>query len=288
MLQRMGRVFLFLAPVGCRGMFPTSGMLAMRRAGMALRQLFETETEVPLALKEHYVEKDGKWLLQLDPPAEDVTGLKNALGQERNLRRDTEKTLSDLKVKFEGIDPDDYRKLQDRVKGLDDAEIYDRQGIEALVLRRTESMKQEHERQMSGLRRENDQLKGTAADLDRRWRQDRIKTALLDAAARAGVAKGAMPDAVQRGMAVFVDLDEHGNVVSKNGDDIRYGKDGISPLSPDEWMGALKTEAPHLWPASTGSGAPAHHTGNGAGVDWASLPPAERLTRYRELNPPRR
>jgi hypothetical protein len=255
---------------------------------MALRQVFETETDVPMALKEHYTEKDGKWSLQLDPPAEDVTGLKNALTQERNLRRDTEKSLSDLKVRFEGIDPDDYRKLQDRVKGLDDADVYDKQGIEALVVRRTESMKQEHERQLGGLRRENDQLKTTAADLDKRWRSDRIKTALLDAAARAGVAKGAMPDAVQRGMAVFVDLDDHGNVISKLGEEIRYGKDGISPLSPDEWMAGLKTEAPHLWPASTGSGAPAHHAGGPDGIDWSKLPPAERLTRYRELQASRR
>src|SRR4029453_8801499 len=155
--------------------------------------------------------KDGKWSLQLDPPAEDVTGLKNALTQERNLRRDTEKSLSDLKVRFEGIDPDDYRKLQDRVKGLDDADVYDKQGIEALVVRRTESMKADHERQIQTVRRENDQLKATAADLDKRWRQDRIKTALLDAAARAGVAKGAMPHPVKRGLSGFAHRDEQGN-----------------------------------------------------------------------------
>jgi hypothetical protein len=255
---------------------------------MALKAVLAQQSDVPELLRDHYVEKDGQWFLQTDPPPEDVTGLKSALTHERNLRRDAEKAFSDMKIKFEGVDPEEFHKLQDRVKGLDDAEIYDRQGIEALVLRRTESMKADHERQMGGLRRENDQLKGTAADLDKRWRQDRIKTALLDAAARAGVAKGAMPDAVQRGLAVFVDLDEHGNVVSKHGDDVRYGKDGIQPLSPDEWMTSLKTEAPHLWPASTGSGAPAHHTGSGEGVDWASLPPAERLTRYRELQQSRR
>src|SRR4029434_1721931 len=250
---------------------------------MALKQLFETETDVPMALKDHYTERDGRWVLQLDPPMEDVSGLKNALTQERNLRRDTEKTLSDLKVKFEGIDPDDYRKLQDRVKGLDDADVYDKQGIEALVVRRTESMKADHERQIQTVRRENDQLKATAADLDKRWRQDRIKTALLDAAARAGVAKGAMPDAVQRGLSVFVDLDEQGNVVSKQGEDISDGEDGHLPVPPGEWMTDIHTQARHLWPRSGGSGAPAHHAGGADGIDWNALPPAERLTRYREL-----
>jgi len=250
---------------------------------MALRQRYTSEQDVPQSLREHYGEKDGAWVLQTDPPAEDVTGLKTALEQERKLRRDAEKLHSDLKIRFEGVDPDEYHKLQERVKGLDDSEVYDKQGIEALVTRRTESMKHEHERVTARKDQEIAHLKTVSADLDKRWRSDRIKTALLDAAARAGVAKGAMPDAVQRGMQVFVDLDEHGTVVSKNGDDIRYGKDGVNPLSPDEWMAGLKTEAPHLWPASTGSGAPAAHGGNGAGIDWDAITnPAERRTRFRE------
>jgi len=250
---------------------------------MALKQAYDTQTDVPGTLLEHYVEKDGLWALQLDPPLEDVSGLKGALQNERTLRRDAEKGLSDMKVKFEGVDPDEHRKLQERVKGLDDADVYDKQGIEALVVRRTESMKADHERQMLQLRREHDQLKTTAEELDRRWRQDRIKTALLDAAARAGVTKAAMQDAVQRGMQVFADLDDKGTVVAKNGDDVRYGKDGISPLSPDEWMASLKTEAPHFWPPSVGSGAPAYHTPGGEGIDFSALPPAERLTRFRQL-----
>ena len=104
---------------------------------MAIRQVYEQQTEIPQGLQEHFIEKDGKWMLQTDPPVEDVSGLKSALQQERNLRRDVEKQHTDMKTKFEGVDADDYRKLQERVKGLDDAEVYDRQGIEALVTRRT-------------------------------------------------------------------------------------------------------------------------------------------------------
>lgn len=250
---------------------------------MALKQMYQAQGEIPEAFREHYAEVDGQWMLQTEPSINDIPKLQSALTQERSLRRETEKTLSDLKMRFEGVDVDEYHKLQDRVKGLDDADIYDKQGIEALVVRRTESMKADHERVMQRKDQEIAHLKTTAADLDKRWRSDRIKTALLDAAARAGVAKGAMPDAVQRGMHVFVDLDEHGNVVSKNGEDVRYGKDGISPLSPDEWMGTLKTEAPHLWPASSGGGAPATHSANGQAFDWDSITnPAERRTRFRE------
>jgi hypothetical protein len=253
---------------------------------MALRQLFETQSEIPSGLQEHYIEKDGKWLLQTDPQFEDVTALKTVLNQERTLRRDVEKSFSDMKIKFEGVDPEDYRKLQDRVKGLDDADVYDKQGIEVLIARRTESMKNDHERQLATLKRENEHLKATSTDLDRRWRQDRIKTALLDAVTKSGVHEKAVDDAVHRGLSVFTDLDEKGNVIAKNGEDTIYGKDGVNALNPSEWISTLKSsgQASHLWPSSSGGGAPAHHGGNGAGgIDWNSITnPAERLTRFRE------
>ena len=251
---------------------------------VALKQVIESQTEIPSGLQEHYVEKDGKWVLQTDPQFEDVSALKGVLNQERNLRRDAEKTVTDLKVKFEGIDPDEHHKLQDRVKGLDDAEVYDKQGIEVLVQRRTDAMKQDHERQVQAKDRELTQLRGQATESERKWRQDRIKTELLAAVNKNGVYDKAIDDAVQRGLAVFTDLDQDGQVVAKKGEDVVYGKDGINPLRPDEWISTLKTsgQAPHLWPPSSGGGAPAHHGGNGQGIDWSKLPPAERMTAFRQ------
>jgi len=90
---------------------------------------------------------------------------------------------------------------------------------------------------------------------------------------------------VKRGLDVFTDLDEKGNVIARNGEDVVYSKDGVNPLSPGEWITSLKTsgQAPHLWPSSSGGGAPGHHGANGAGIDWNSITnPAERLTRFRE------
>lgn len=251
---------------------------------MAVKQVYENQGDIPSGLQEHYVEKDGKWLLQTDPQFEDVTGLKTALDKERGMRRETEKQLVDVKTKYEGIDPDEHHKLQERVKGLDESDIYDKQGIEALITRRTESMKQDHERQLASKEREIAQLRTQAGESDRRWRQDRIKTALLDAVTGSGVDKLAVPDAVQRGLTVFGDLDDEGLPVARKGEDVVYGKDGINPLRPDEWISTLKASgnAPHLWPASQGGGAPGHHSANGQQIDWSKLPPAERLTAFRQ------
>lgn len=252
---------------------------------MALRQKYTAQTDIPDALREHYGEQEGSWVLLTDPPFEDVTGLKTALGQERNLRRDAEKLYGELKTRFEGIDPDEVGRLRERVKGLDDAEVYDKQGIEALVARRTETMKAEHERQVKVKDGEIGKLRSTLETTTHQWRQDRIRTALLNAVSGSGVDADAVEDAIHRGLQVFSDIDDDGNVVAKKGEEVLYGKDGVHPLSPSEWIGELKTSgrARHLWPASSGGGAPAYHGSNGAQIDWAALPPAERLTRYREM-----
>ena len=251
---------------------------------MALRQFYETQAEIPGALAEHYQDQAGRWVLQTDPPAEDVSGLKSALQQERTLRRDVEKSLVEMKTKFEGIDVEEVTRLRDRVKGLDDAEVYDKQGIEALVSRRTESMKAEHERQSRAMEREIALLKTSVETTDRKWRHDRIQTALLEAVTKAGVYEKATADAVQRGLSIFTDLDADGAVIAKTGEDIRYGKDGVHPLTPGEWITSLKAsgDAPHLWPSSSGGGAPVGHGGSPNGVDYSKLPPAERMTLFRE------
>jgi len=252
---------------------------------MALKQWYTAAGEIPDSFRELYAEHEGKWILQTEPSLDGIPKLQEALTTERTVRREVEKQLVDMKTRYEGIDPDEHRKMQERVKGLDDADIYDRQGIEVLIAKRTDSMRADHERQVGTLKRENDQLKTTAADLDRRWRQDRIKTALLDAVTKNGVYEKAVDDAVQRGLSVFTDLDDKGNVIAKNGDDTIYGKDGVNALNPSEWITTLKAsgQAPHLWPPSSGGGAPASHSGNGAGIDWNSITnPAERLTRFRE------
>ena len=250
---------------------------------MALRQMYDSQDEIPESLKEHYTDRDGTWVLQADPPIEDVSGLKAALNQERSLRRDTEKKLSDMTIRFEGIDPEEVGKLRDRVKGLDDADVYDKQGIEALVLRRTESMKADHDRQMMQKTRENDQFRTEREEWRRRWEQDRIKTALLQAGSSVGVYDRAMDDFVQRGLAVFNALDEEGNPVSQSATgEVRYGKDGINALRPEEWGLALKPQAPHLWPPSSGGGAPVHHGANGQSIDYMQIKdPAARLTAFR-------
>ena len=47
---------------------------------------------------------------------------------------------------------------------------------------------------------------------------------------------------------------------------VRYGKDGITPMSIEEWTDNLVHEAPHLFEISAGSGASTNGPG-GAGLN---------------------
>src|ERR1043165_650499 len=102
-----------------------AGPCASHREGvMAVPQTFPTQADIPEILREHYVERDGLWRLQTDPAIEDVSGLKAALQSERDIRRKAETSLNEMKIRFEGIEPDEVQRLRQRVQGLDDADVY--------------------------------------------------------------------------------------------------------------------------------------------------------------------
>ena len=74
---------------------------------MALKQAYDVQPEdIPgTGLQEHYVEKDGKWVVGMLPDGSCAGGrdrLKTASTTERNPRgREAEKTVTDLEVQFE-------------------------------------------------------------------------------------------------------------------------------------------------------------------------------------------
>lgn len=76
---------------------------------MALKAILEKLDDAPEALREHYTEQDGKFVLGVESVGgyalEDVHGLKSALGAERTSRENLER----LVVKFKDLDPDKAR-----------------------------------------------------------------------------------------------------------------------------------------------------------------------------------
>lgn len=73
------------------------------------------------AVKKLYVQKDGKYRLDLADEIPDVTGLKTALNSERTARSNAEKVAREAQTtleRFKDVDPDKYRDLLGREKDL--------------------------------------------------------------------------------------------------------------------------------------------------------------------------
>lgn len=96
---------------------------------MALKAIVTSISDVPDPLREHYAEKDGKFILSVESVGgvalEDVGGLRTALSKERESRQIAEKTIK----AWEGLDPDDTRERlakYDELSKLDPTKEADR------------------------------------------------------------------------------------------------------------------------------------------------------------------
>lgn len=245
--------------------------------------------KLPEAQRSLYVEKDGKYRLDVDG-FEDTGSLKGSLKAEREARRKAEKTAKDLAAKFEGIDPEAVRELMQHFESADEAELLKQgaEGIEKIVLKRTEKMKADYEKQIEELQEHIDGALEVAGSY-----MDRVRDAhILSAAAKAGVHSGAMEDVLLRGGQLF-QVDDEGNAVQfdpEGGEEERVilGKDNKTPYSPSEWLEEMKEQAPHWWPAgASGSGAGGNR-GNAGGAKtirratWETMPHDERMKKSKE------
>jgi chromosome segregation ATPase len=74
---------------------------------MPVKQIFDKKEDAPEWLRGSLLEQDGKFVFEAELPTE-TAGLKSALQKEREAKAAAEKTLKG----FEGIDPEEARKLK--------------------------------------------------------------------------------------------------------------------------------------------------------------------------------
>lgn len=99
----------------------------------------------------------------------------------------------------------------------------------------------------------------------------------------------ALPDILARASGVFA-VQVDGSVLAKKADGTTvYGADGVTPLSPHEWLTGLVASAPYLGKASAGGGANGGRPGGGVDqtygmstADFQKLPPTERIRLARQ------
>ena len=226
---------------------------------MALKAVLTSQDDVnalPEAMREHYVEQDGQWVLALDGP----TRQEAALGTKVNEFRDTNIALSrerdeatraaeETKRKLDAVDLEEFERLKKAHATLDKKGVTKPEDIDHIVQQAV----------ASAVKPMQDQLQ-TAAEREQeahaRLAQESFTRLVTEQASRAGVRPEALPDVIGR-------AGQHGFVMQE-GQAVVLGEHGVPKASTErpgesfslsEWLMGLKRDGgAHLFKPSVGSG----------------------------------
>ena len=208
---------------------------------MALKLKFKDVKEIPAGDERHYVERGGEWLLDVE---NDGSKAKLEEFRQNNI------ALSNQLKRFEGIDPDAVRQLAEEKHKLEEAAQIKAGEVDKVLAAR---LKAELDKVHAPVVAERDALHGrlTAIQIDQ---------AVVNEATKRGLRATAITDITARARMTFKLVD--GVPQAFDGERMRTGKDGVSPMTLAEWVDALVSDAPHLFEANAGGGA----AGSGGGV----------------------
>jgi len=105
---------------------------------------------------------------------------------------------------------------------------------------------------------ESEQVKSIAAErdsLNAKLTAIQVDQGVLTVATKKGLRPTAVPDITARARVVFKLVDGAPRAYEGDGQTVRVGRDGVTPMSLDEWVDQQVADAPHLFEANSGSGA---------------------------------
>ena len=213
---------------------------------MPLKYKCKTKDEIPAEHLPLYAEREGAWVLDVDGAVE-----KSKLDEFRNTNVSLIKERDDLKKRYEGIDPDAVKALADEKRQLEEEKLLngsphpnplpsaEREKIEKVVENRIKGVKADLEKQVASLTGERETLHARLTSIQ-------IDQGVTAVATRRGLRPTAIPDITARARLVFRLVNGAPTAFEADGKSVRYGRDGLTPMTLEEWVDAQVSEAPHL------------------------------------------
>jgi hypothetical protein len=219
---------------------------------MALKYKIKTREEIPAELQALYVERDGAFVLDAEGVVE-----KAKLDEFRNSNVALLKERDELKQRFDGIDPEEVRKLAEEKRKLElQAQGHKPEEIEKIVVDRVKTLKADWDKQLAAITSERDSLTSRLTSIQ-------IDQGVITVATKRGLRPTAIPDITARARTVFKLVNGVPQAFEADGATVRYGRDGVTPMTLEEWVDAQVADAPHLFEANAGGGAAGNASGGG-------------------------
>jgi len=225
---------------------------------MALKFKVKSKDEVPAELSNLYVERDGAWVLDADGAAD-----KAKLDEFRANNLALIKERDELRQRFDGINPDEVRRLADEKRKLEESAALRAATtageVEKVVEARVKAVKADLDKQLAAVTGERDALNSRLVAIQ-------IDQAVVSEASKRGLRSSATPDIMARARNVFRLVNGVPTAFEADGQTARVGKDGVTPLTLAEWIDLQVSEAPHLFESNAGCG------GGGATSQYSNGP----------------
>jgi len=220
---------------------------------MALKFKIKSKDEVPAEVQALYVERDGALVLDVDGAVD-----KSKLDEFRTNNITLSNELAEQKKRFEGIDPDEARRLADEKRRLEEAQQLKAGETEKVVEARVKAARGEREKQLAAAASERDALNSRLVSIQ-------IDQGVVAAATKRGLRATAMPDITARARNVFRLVNGVPTAFEADGQTVRVGKDGSAAMTLDEWVEQQVADAPHLFESNAGGGAASNGSGGAGG-----------------------
>jgi hypothetical protein len=217
---------------------------------MPLKFKYPTKQEIPAEVQPLYVERDGAFVLD----AEGVVDKAKA-DELREHNIELRKQIEERDARFNGIDPEEVRKLAADKERLEEEQRLKDGKFQEVMDARLKTARAEWEKQLNAVTNERDTL-------NTRLTAIQIDQGVITAATKRGLRPTAIPDITARARSVFKLVNGVPQAFETDGKSVRYGRDGITPMTLDEWVDAQVSDAPHLFESNAGGGA----AGNGGGA----------------------
>lgn len=244
--------------------------------------------DMPEDLREHAKEKADKsgFEINVAPNAK--------LDEFRQNNIKVAKERDDFKAFVESVKPligEDVSAFKARLEALTgveqrvkDGKLQGSEQVETEVVKRTETMRQTLEGQIAAKATEATTWKNKYDQLDGLYKTSKVDNAFNSLATDPafGLNPQALPDVLARARSIF-EVQTDGSLLPKKNGEIIRGEDGVTPMSPSEWIKGLQKEASYYFLKSTGGGAAGDTGGGGSKFGGLSmeevnaLSPMERL-----------
>lgn len=258
---------------------------------MTLPLVTKTLDELPAAVQEMYdKQEDGTFKLRVAGLEEERKSYKQKVDEfrENNIKlrkaqEDLDKKIRDYEERYKDVDPDDYRKIKEQSQLQKDKELIDKGKIDELIGEHTKRMKADYENQVIALQKQVESGKGKFVELMDALKREKIDNQVQLYVNKLGIpiAGGAMFDVINRARQVFsMDDDFNAVALDTNGGKIP-GRDGITPLTIEEWSKSLPTDYPYYFQVSEGMNSIGSRSSH-SGTDLSKIKdPRQRVSMFR-------